>query len=60
VNAVLREITNMPSIRDKSVVRSSTRPSAKYRCSSERNGQRLLQGLAFYVIQGKVAVGGED
>src|SRR5215469_2402092 len=30
VNTVLREITNMPAIRDKSVVRSSVMPSAKY------------------------------
>jgi len=30
VNAVLREITNMPTIRDRSVVTSSVMPSAKY------------------------------
>jgi hypothetical protein len=34
--------------------------AAKSAGASERNGQRLLRGLAFYVIQGKVAVGGED
>src|SRR6516165_3230840 len=33
VNAVLREITSMPAIRDSSVVRSSVIPSAKYCCS---------------------------
>src|SRR5215472_11583839 len=30
VTAVLREITNMPAIRDRSVLRSSVIPSAKY------------------------------
>src|SRR6266481_2536421 len=33
VNAVFREITSMPAIRDRSVVRSSVIPSAKYPCS---------------------------
>jgi len=33
VNAVLREITSTPAIRDRSVVRSSVIPSAKYCCS---------------------------
>jgi hypothetical protein len=33
VNAVLREITNIPAIRERSVVRSSVIPSAKYPCS---------------------------
>jgi hypothetical protein len=33
VNAVLREITNTPAIRDRSVVKSSVIPSAKYCCS---------------------------
>src|SRR6516225_2595082 len=33
VNAVLREITSMWLIRDRSVVRSSVIPSAKYCCS---------------------------
>jgi predicted TIM-barrel fold metal-dependent hydrolase len=33
VNAVLREITNMPAIRDRLVVKSSVIPSAKYCCS---------------------------
>src|SRR5712671_1793323 len=33
MKAVLREITNIPEIRDRSVVRSSVIPSAKYRCS---------------------------
>jgi hypothetical protein len=60
VNAVLWEITNMPSIRDKSVVRSSTRPSANTAARASGTGSGPLQGLAFYVVQGKVAVGGED
>jgi hypothetical protein len=33
VNAVFREMTNMFSSRDRSVVRSSVMPSAKYCCS---------------------------
>src|SRR5215470_15669054 len=33
MNAVLREITNMSAIRDRSVVKSSVMPSAKYCCS---------------------------
>src|SRR6476619_6670867 len=33
VNAVLGDITNMPAIRDRSVVKSSVMPSAKYCCS---------------------------
>ena len=42
MNAVLREITNMSAIRDRSVVRSSVIPSAKYCCS--RSSLRLVKG----------------
>jgi hypothetical protein len=42
VNAVLREITNMSAIRDRSVVRSSVIPSAKYCCSGSL--PRLVKG----------------
>ena len=42
VLAVLREITNMPVIRDRSVVRSSVIASAKYCCSGSL--PRLTKG----------------
>src|SRR6266851_4695507 len=42
VKAVLREITKLPVIRDRSVVRSSVTPSAKYCCS--RSSLRLAKG----------------
>jgi hypothetical protein len=42
VKAVLRPITNMPPMRDRSVVRSSVIPSAKYCCS--RSSLRFVKG----------------
>src|SRR6516225_8885486 len=42
VNAVFREITNIFSSRDRSVVTSSVIPSAKYCCS--RSSLRLVNG----------------
>src|SRR5436190_20106821 len=42
VKSLLREITTPPTIRDRSVVRSSVTPSAKYCCS--RSSLRLLKG----------------
>jgi hypothetical protein len=56
VKAVLREITNMPAIRDKSAVRSSVIPSAKYCCS--RSSLRLVKGKTTIDMRGAM-IGGE-
>src|SRR6516162_9545237 len=45
VNAVLHEITKLSAICDRSVVRSSVTPSAKYCCS--RSSLRLTSGSTY-------------
>jgi len=56
VNAVLREITSISGIRDRSVVRSSVMPSAKYCCSGSL--LRLVNGNTTIDRRG-AASGGE-
>jgi hypothetical protein len=56
VNAVLREITSIFSIRDRSVVRSSVIPSTKYCCS--RSSLRFVKGRTTIDRRGATA-GGE-
>jgi len=58
VKAVLREITNMSAIRDRSVVRSSVIPSAKY-CWS-RSSLRLVKGSTTIERRGATAARGID
>jgi hypothetical protein len=55
-NAVLCEITSMSAIRDKSVVRSSVIPSAKYCCSGSL--LRLTNGST--TIDSRDAAGGRE
>jgi hypothetical protein len=50
VKAVLREITSTPAIRDRSVVRSSVIPSAKYCCSGSL--LKLVNGNTTIDIRG--------
>src|SRR6516162_5010280 len=67
VNAVLREITNMSASRDRSVVRSSVIPSAKYCWSGSlwrlANGNTTIdrrgvrKGCEIEVAAGAVAIG---
>jgi len=69
MNAVLREITKLFSIRDRSVVTSSVIPSAKYCCSGSllrlANGSTtidrrgVVRGCAIEV-EAAIAGGGED
>jgi hypothetical protein len=56
VNAVLREITNIFSSRERSIVRSSVIPSAKYCCSGSL--LRLAKGRTTIDRRG-AAMGGE-
>lgn len=56
VNAVFREITNIFASLDRSVVRSSVIPSAKYCCS--RSSLRLVNGRTTIDRRG-AAAGGE-
>src|SRR6516164_6972579 len=57
-NAVFREITNIFEILDKSVVRSSVIPSAKYCCS--RSSLRLVKGSTTIDRRGAVVGGALD
>jgi hypothetical protein len=57
VNAVLREITSMPPSRDRSVVKSSVMPSAKYCCS--RSSLRLAKGKTTIEKRGVATAGWE-
>src|SRR6185503_6035743 len=67
---LLREITSMPAIRDKSVVRSSVIPSARYCCSGSllrlANGSTTIdrrgatRGCGFGVTAAATTAGGVE